>query len=119
MMHPDNYELAAMYYLEEFARDDGLLEQSEPDPESFLNEVLDRIVTTMLGRPTELDEVMVFNLSEYKFYHGAVSFEDRAMLFFFFKEEEMGGFIVIPGSKGGVDVGRFDLPGLRINPQRN
>ncbi|MGC8991690.1 MAG: hypothetical protein ACP5MD_16365 [Verrucomicrobiia bacterium] len=119
MMHPDNYELAAAYFLEEFVKDDGLLDQSEPDPESFLDEVLNLAVTTMLDRPTELDEVMVFSLSEYKFFYGAASFEDRAMLFFYFEEEGMGVFTVMPGSKGGVDVGRFELPSRRLDPQRN
>ncbi|MDH7503092.1 MAG: hypothetical protein QHJ82_10355 [Verrucomicrobiota bacterium] len=119
MMLPDSYELAAAYFLEEFVADKGLLDESEPAPESFLNEALKQVVATMLDRPAELDEVMVLSLSEYKFFYGAASFEDRAMLFFYFEEEGMGVFTVMPGSKGGVDVGRFELPSRRLDPQRN
>jgi hypothetical protein len=118
-MHPDNYELAATYYLEEFAGDVGFLSKSEPNQESCLVGVMNGIVAKMLGRPIKLDDAKVFSLSEYRFFHGCASFEGRVILFFYFEEEETGIFLVMPGSKGGVDVGRFKIPDGWSDPKKN
>lgn len=119
MMHPENYELAATYFLEEFAGDIGFLFKSEPNLESHLVAVIKGILVKMFGRPIKLIDAKVFSLSEYRFFHGCASFENRVVLFFYFEEEETGIFLVMPGSKGEADVGRFKTPDGWSDPKKN
>lgn len=119
MSHPNNYELAATYFLEEFAGDLDFLAVSEPDQAPHILTVLTNVTRKILGDALELTDVKVFRLTQYKFYHGCAAVASRALLFFYFEEDSTGVFIIFPGCQGTMDVGRFQIPNGLCDPREN
>jgi hypothetical protein len=119
MLHPTDYELAVNYFLEEFAGDKSFLQQSEPDDAPHLLGVLARVVEQALGQRARFDDAKVFRLRPHRFYHGNAAVAGRVMLFFYFREAETGVMALIPGTHGGMEVGRFRLPAGLLDPRKN
>ena len=119
MLHPENYELAVHYFLEEFAGDEKFMEQSEPDNALHLLAVLAHVASKALAGPVTFDASRVFTLAEHKFFHGNAALAGRIALFFYFQEADTGVMALIPGNAGAMDVARFRLTASLPDPRKN
>jgi hypothetical protein len=118
MLHPTDYESAVGYFLEEFAGDGEFIRASDPEKMPHLTAVMSHIVSKAIGRPLELDQVLVSYLRAHRFVHGNAQADGRIVLFFYFEEADTGMVMLIPGVRGEGDVMRFQTGGL-VDPQRN
>ena len=120
LQHPTDYEKALSYFLEEFAGDEKFMQQSEPEEAPHLLGVLNHVVGQALGKPVELGPARVLRLPKFGFIHGSTFFESYIILFLYFEELDTGLMAIIPGPRGGTEVGRFRLIGaLAGNPKHN
>ena len=118
--HPTDYELALHYFLEEFAGDVKFVEQSQPEDASDVLTVLRRVAGKMLGGNHEVAHSRVLRVPEFKFTHGNAIVAGHVLLFFYFEAVNLGLMALIPGVRGGTEVGRFCLDaGLAGNPKHN
>ena len=111
MLHPTDYELALNYFLEEFAGDAKFLDASEPDDAPHLLAVLAHVAAKALGRTVAFDAARLFWLRDHRFYHGNAAVAGRVLLFFYFEEADTGIAALIPGTRGAMDVARFQADG--------
>ena len=119
MLHPNDYELAVHYFLEEFAGDVKFVNQSEPDHAPHLLAVLAQVVSRALDRSVVFEESKTFLLREHRFYHGNAAAGGRVVLFFYFQETDTGIAALIPGACGAMEVVRFRLTGGLPDPRLN
>lgn len=119
MLHPDNYERAVHYFLEEFAGDGEFVRASDPEKMPHLVAVLERVVSQILGRPVALEGALVSYLRAHRFVHGNARADGRIVLFFYFEENDTGMLMLIPGVSGEGDMARFHLTGGLTDPQKN
>lgn len=119
MLHPTDYELAVNYFLEEFAGDAAFVRASDPEQVPHLLAVLSRVASRALGRRVELSEALVSHLREHGFLHGNARVDGRILLFFYFKNEDAGLAILIPGIRGQMEVARFRLTDGLADPRQN
>jgi hypothetical protein len=118
--HPTDYELALTYFLDEFAGDVKFVNQSDQEEAPHLLAVLRHAAGKLLGNPPELAQSRVLRLNQFQFTHGNAILAGRVLLFFFFEETNLGLLALIPGVRGGTEVGRFRLEGaLAGNPKHN
>jgi hypothetical protein len=64
-------------------------------------------------------ETRVMHLAEHRFFHGSAAVEGRVVLFFYFEEANTGLMALVPGLRGGMELGRFRIPAGIANPERN
>jgi hypothetical protein len=119
MLHPTDYEQAVYYFLEEFAGDAEFVRASDREPMPHLVAVLGKVVSKSLGRPVELEGVLVSYLREHRFVHGNARADGRIVLFFYFEEADTGLAMIIPGVRGEGDMARFHVTGGLVDPQKN
>ncbi len=88
--------------------DDRFLDRSvRARPEAFAT-LLGHMVAEIVGRPVRPHAVLVLNLPEFRFYHGAAMAERRFVTFFYFQDAGMGVMSLIPGLRGSAShVARF------------
>ncbi len=119
MLHPENYEQAVYYFLEEFAGDGEFVRDSDPELMPHLVAVLSRVVSQIIGRRLELDNASVSYLCAHRFAHGNARADGRVVLFFYFEEIDTGMMMLIPGVRGEGDMARFHLTGGLTDPRKN
>lgn len=119
LLHPTDYELAVNYFLDEFAGDAAFVKASEPEKMPHLVATLGRVVSQAVGKSVELEGALVSCLREHRFIHGNARADGRIVLFFYFKDADAGLLMLIPGSRGEMDVARFRLPGGLNDPRDN
>jgi len=119
LLHPDNYEQAVYYFLEEFAGDGEFVRASDPVTQPHLVAVLERVVSQICGHRVELENALVSYLRPHQFVHGNARADGRVVLFFYFEEKATGILMLIPGVRGEGDMARFHLTGGLTNPQKN
>lgn len=119
MLHPTDYEQAVSYFLEEFAGDAAFVKASDPDHAPHLVSVLGGVVSRAIGREVELQDALVSHLREHRFMHGNAKADGRIVLFFYFRDEDTGIVMLIPGIRGEMEVARFRVASGLIDPQRN
>ncbi len=120
MLHPNDYEKAVHYFLEEFCGDKEFVRASDvDDPMPHLVAVLGRVASGAVGRRVELSGARVSYLRAHKFVHGNAQVDGRIVLFFYFQDDDTGMMMLIPGVRGEGDVARFHLAGGLEDPQKN
>jgi hypothetical protein len=119
LLHPEHYERAVHYFLEEFAGDGGFVRASDPAPRPHLVAVLGRVVSQIIGRRVELEGALVSYLGAHQFVHGNARADGRIVLFFYFEANDTGMLMLIPGVQGEGDMARFHLTGGLSDPQKN
>jgi hypothetical protein len=119
MLHPTDYETAVHYFLEEFGGDEQFVLASERDDSPALLAVLGKVAAAAMGRSVAFGESKVFQLREHRFYHGNATVEGRVVLFFYFKDADMGIAALIPGVGGAMEVARFRFPASLVDPKNN
>lgn len=120
LQHPTDYELAMSYFLEEFAGDLGFLNQSEPRAMPSLLAIVTKVAAQALGKAAvRLQQPRVLGLPGHQFFHGNGVAEGRVVLFFYFEDANVGLLALIPGTTGGMQLGRFHVPAGLANPERN
>ena len=118
LLHPTDYEQAISYFLEEFAGDAAFVRSSDPEDAPHLVAVLGHIASKTLGRRVNVENALVSHLRAHHFYHGNAQAEGRVILFFYFKEADVGLMALIPGTRGQMDLARFRLNGV-ADPRAN
>ena len=118
MLHPTDYEKAVSYFLEEFAGDAEFVRASDPDEALHLVAVLSHISSRALGKKVEVENALVSHLREHQFLHGNGQADGRVVLFFYFREQDTGIAVIIPGVRGQMEVARFRLNGV-ADPRSN
>ena len=118
LLHPTDYERALHYFLEEFGGDIAFVRASEPEEAPHLVAVLGHIASRALGNQLEIENATVSQLREHQFYHGNAQAGGRVVLFFYFKEADVGLMALIPGARGEMDIARFRLNGI-ADPRTN
>ena len=74
----------------------------------------------MLGSTPELGHPRVLRVAEFRFTHGNAIAAGHVLLFFYFEGTNLGLMALIPGVRGGTEVGRFRLTGALLgNPKHN
>lgn len=119
MLHPTDYEKAVHYFLEEFAGDQAFVRASDCEKMPHLVAVLTKVVSTAIGRPVPLEGALVSHLREHQFVHGNARADGRIVLFFYFKAEDAGVMMMIPGVRGEGEVARFRIAGGLVDPSQN
>jgi len=119
MLHPTDYEPAVNYFLEEFAGEVKIIEQSEPDDAPHLLAVLTHVAGKAVGRPPRFDEARVFLLRAHRFYHGNCAVQGRVVLFFYFQDADAGIMALIPGVRVAMEVARYRLTAGLPYPRKN
>jgi hypothetical protein len=119
MLHPTDYQLAVNYFLDEFAGDAAFVRASIPEQAPQLIAVLGSVASQALGQRVELSESLVSHLREHGFWHGNAQVDGRILLFFYFKNEDAGLAMLIPGIRGQMEVARFRLTGGLTDPRQN
>jgi hypothetical protein len=119
MLHPTDYERAFHYFLEEFAGDLGFMNQSQAKDAPHLLTVLTHVAAKALGKLAPLEQARIFHLPQFKFLHGAAAVVGRVVSFFYFEEADAGLLALIPGTRGGMELGRFRLIGGLADPRQN
>ena len=118
--HSTDYEKALTYFLDEFAGDVKFVTQSDEEEAPHLLTVLRHAAGKLLGNPEDFAHSRVMRLAQFRFAHGNAIVAGRVLLFFFFEEANLGLLALIPGVRGGTEVGRFQLNGaLAGNPKHN
>lgn len=120
MLHPTDYEQAITYFLEEFAGDMEFIRHSEGESVPTLTTVLERLTSKMLPEKSpRLERTATFHLLGHAFIHGNAVVGQHALLYFYFPQVNTGIAALIPGISGGMEVGRFQLPGGLPRPDLN
>ena len=119
MLHPTDYDKAVHYFLEEFCGDPEFVRASDREKMPQLVAVLERVVSTSLGKTVPLEGALVSYLREHRFVHGNAQADGRIVLFFYFQEGDTGIAMIIPGVRGQGDMARFHLTGGLPDPQKN
>jgi hypothetical protein len=119
MLHPREYELAVNYFLEEFAGDVAFVRASEREEMPHLVAVLSIVVSKAIGRRVEVENALVSYLREHRFVHGNARADGRIVLFFYFEDADTGLLMLIPGTRGQMEVARFRLNGGLPDPRWN
>jgi hypothetical protein len=57
-------------------------------------------------------------LREHRFYHGNARADGRVVIFFYFKDGDVGMMMLMPGVRGQADIARFRLNGVP-DPREN
>lgn len=118
LLHPTDYEHAVSYFLEEFAGDAAFVRASDPDQAPHLVAVLNHVASGALGKRVEIENTQVSHLREHKFYHGNAQADGRIAVFFYFSEADTGIMMLIPGTRGEMDIARFRMKGV-ADPRTN
>ena len=119
LLHPTEYERSVTYFLEEFAGNPGFIQRSEAQNVPALSALLERIAEKMLATSLQLERPALFSLKGHDFIHGNAVIERRALLFFYFPAINTGIAALIPGTQGGMEVARFQVPGGLPRPELN
>ena len=119
MVHPEHYEKAVTYFLDEFAGDAKFLERSNADEAPHLRAVICHVVSRALDQPIRLDEWRAFLLREHRFFHGNGLVSGRVVLFFYLRDADTGIAALIPGAQGEMEVARFRLTSGLPDPRSN
>jgi hypothetical protein len=119
MLHPTEYDQAVSYFLEEFAGDNEFVRASDPEQMPHIVSVLTTVVAKAVGRPVELEGVLVSYLRAHRFVHGNARAAGHIVLFFYFEEADAGMVMLIPGVRGEAEIARFKLAGGLVNPLHN
>ena len=119
MLHPDNYELAVSYFLEEFAGDEEFVQGSDPDEAPHLRAVVLHVASKALDQAIRLEDWKGFQVREHRFYHGGGAVSGHRVLFFYFREIDTGIAAVMPGLRGEMEVARFRLTAGLLDPRTN
>jgi hypothetical protein len=119
MLHPDDFEQAVYYFLEEFVGDHAFVTGSDPESMPHLVAVLSQVASRAIGRPAEVEGALVSYLRAHRFVHGNAQVDGRVVLFFYFQDDDTGMMMLIPGVRGQGDVARFHLAGGLTDPRKN
>ena len=119
MLHPNDYEKAIHYFLEEFAADIGFFQHCEPDPAPHLLAVLNQVASGAVGKPTKLESPKIFRCVAHGLYHGNAAVGGRVALFIYLSAASTGVMALIPGVTGGMEVARFRSPTGLADPRSN
>ena len=119
MLHPNDYEKAVHYFLEEFCGDQAFVRASDPESMPHLVAVLNQVASGAIGRRVEVEGALVSYLRAHRFVHGNAQVDGRVVLFFYFEDADTGMMMLIPGVRGEGDVARFHLTGGLTDPQKN
>jgi hypothetical protein len=119
MLHPTDYELAVNYFLEEFAGDAAFVRASEAEQMPHLVSVLGIVVSKAIGRRVEVENALVSYLREHRFVHGNARADERIILFFYFEDADTGLLMLLPGTRGQMEVARFRLQRGLPDPRWN
>jgi hypothetical protein len=118
--HATDYELALTYFLDEFAGDEKFVLNSEEEEALHLLAVLKQMMAKLLDNQCDFAHSRVLRLPDFRFIHGNAIVAERALLFFYFEEKNLGLMALIPGVRGQADIGRFHLTGAAAgNPKHN
>jgi hypothetical protein len=119
MLHPNDYEKAVHYFLEEFCGDQTFVRASDPESMPHLVAVLNQVASGAIGRRVEVEGALVSYLRAHRFVHGNAHVDGRVVLFFYFEDDDTGMMMLIPGVRGQGDVARFHLAGGLEDPRKN
>ena len=119
MLHPNDYEKAVHYFLEEFCGDGEFVRASDPESMPHLVAILSQVASGAIGRKVEVEGALVSYLRAHRFVHGNAQVDGRVVLFFYFQDDDTGMMMLIPGVRGQGDVARFHLAGGLEDPRKN
>ena len=117
--HATDYEKAFYYFLEEFAGDAQFVAEGQAEDAPHLLAVVAQVASKALGNRVQPQDAKVWRLAEFRFSHGAAAVGGQVAMFFYFEEVNTGLVALIPGVRGGPELGRFRLPDGLLRPQQN
>jgi hypothetical protein len=105
------------YFLDNFGEDPSFMKVGEKCRSAFLQPVIEEIGAQLLGRKVSVAGMLLTEIPEYQFFHGACFIDGMVANLFYFKDIDMGILSLLRSLKTSeVMLARFSCVYMKPTP---